>query len=135
MATTAAETEEREVLDAIEQVFEGMRQADSAMVREVFAPDARFMVLQGGSPVIEVRSPERWLDAIDSSGGKWDEQIYDVEMRVDGAMASAWVPYTFYRDGALSHCGVNSIELLRDTEGWKVTQISDTRYREDCPER
>ena len=26
----------------------------------------------------------------------------------------------------------NSIELLRDSTGWKVTQISDTRYRENC---
>jgi hypothetical protein len=37
-------------------------------------------------------------------------------------------------DGVISHCGVNSIELLRDAEGWKVTQLSDTRRRDGCPD-
>ena len=49
-------------------------------------------------------------------------------------MASVWAPYTFYLNGAISHCGINSIELLHDEDGWKVTQISDTRRREDCPD-
>ena len=33
----------------------------------------------------------------------------------------------FYLDGVPDHCGVNSIELLRDQGGWKITQLSDTR--------
>lgn len=50
-------------------------------------------------------------------------------------MASAWVPYTFYLDGVITHCGVNSIELLRDQEGWKITQLSDTRREgPNCPD-
>ncbi len=46
----------------------------------------------------------------------------------------AAIALTFYRDGEISHCGINSIELLRDADGWKVTQISDTRKREGCPD-
>ncbi|MDA0327831.1 MAG: hypothetical protein O2958_02280 [Gemmatimonadetes bacterium] len=49
-------------------------------------------------------------------------------------MASIWAPYTFYLNGAVRHCGINSIELLRDREGWKVTQLSDTRRTENCPD-
>ena len=58
----------------------------------------------------------------------------DLDINVDGDMASAWVPYTFYFDGAVRHCGINSIELLRDADGWKVTQLSDTRRTENCPD-
>jgi hypothetical protein len=57
-----------------------------------------------------------------------------MEVHVDGSMASAWAPYTFYLSGEISHCGINSIELLKDAEGWKVTQISDTRRTENCPD-
>ena len=84
---------------------------------------------------IKVQSVDPWVEAIGNSEGKWDEQIYDVEVRVDDRMASAWVPYTFYLDGVISHCGVNSIELLRDQEGWKITQLSDTRREgPNCPD-
>ena len=41
---------------------------------------------------------------------------------------------TFYLDGAVRHCGINSIELLKSAEGWKITQLSDTRRRENCPD-
>jgi hypothetical protein len=125
---------EAEVRAAIGQVFDGMRSADASMVRAVVAEDARFVVIEGEPATLRVESPERWLEAIDASGGAWDERTYDIQISVDGPMASAWVPYTFYRDGSLSHCGINSIELLKDAEGRKITQISDTRRSEGCPD-
>jgi len=45
-----------------------------------------------------------------------------------------WAPYTFYLNERISHCGVNSIELLQDASGWKITQISDTRRTVECPD-
>ena len=81
-----------------------------------------------------VQSVEGWVGAIGTSGGSWDEQIYDLDVKVDGTMASIWAPYTFYLNGEISHCGINSIELLFDAEGWKITQISDTRRSDDCPD-
>ncbi|MCA1789241.1 MAG: nuclear transport factor 2 family protein, partial [Thioalkalivibrio sp.] len=125
---------EHEVIVAVEQIFEGMRTANPALVRAVFAPDARFAMVGGDADGVAVQSVEGWLSAIGTSERRWDERIYDVEVRLDGVMASAWVPYTFYLDGAVRHCGINSIELLRDDSGWKVTQISDTRRTEGCPD-
>jgi len=123
-------------LAAVDGIFEGMRTADAAMVRALFAADARFaMVSAREAPArVAVQSVNGWLAAIESSGGSWDEQVYDVEAKVDGNMASVWAPYTFYLDGTISHCGINSIELLHDGAGWKVTQISDTRRQESCPD-
>ena len=128
--------QEAEVLAVVDQIFEGMRTADAQMVRAVFAAEARFAAIDAsdGPERIRGQSVDGWLVAIGRSEGSWDEQIYDVEVQVDGNMASVWAPYTFYRDGEISHCGINSIELLRDADGWKVTQISDTRKREGCPD-
>lgn len=124
---------EHEVHAAVEQIFEGMRSANPDLVRAVFAPDARFaMVDESGA--VTVQSVEGWLEAIGTSERRWDERVYDVEIQVDGNMASAWTPYTFYLDGAVRHCGINSIEFLHDGSGWKVTQIADTRRTEGCPD-
>ena len=133
---TAEAQDEASALAAVEQVFEGMRTANAALAREVFAEDARFAMLETREGPVRVRSQsvEGWLSAIGDSNGSWDEQVYDMEARVDGSMASVWAPYTFYLDGEISHCGINSIEMLFDAEGWKVTQISDTRRRVDCPD-
>jgi len=128
--------EDAAVRAAVEQIFEGMRTANADRVRAVLAADARFAVVDtsGGSARIGTQSVDGWLEAVGASERRWDERVYDVDVRVDGAMASVWAPYTFYLDGAVRHCGVNSIELLRDAGGWKVTQISDTRRTETCPD-
>lgn len=127
---------ENDVLGVVEQIFVGMRTADSEMVRSLFAPDARFAVLseRNGPAAVAVQSVDGWIRSIGESERRWDEQIYDLDVRVDGTMASVWAPYTFYLDGAVRHCGINSIELLRDASGWKVTQLSDTRRTENCPD-
>ena len=128
--------DEAGALAAIEQIFEGMRTANPDMVQAVFAPDARFAMLdtRNGPVSIQVQAVDRWIAGIANSAGSWNEQIYDVEVLVDGSMASAWTPYTFYLDGEVAHCGINSIELLHDGEGWKVTQLSDTRRTGECPD-
>lgn len=133
MPLGAQETRDEEgVRAAVAQLFDGMRAADSAAVRAVFAPAARFAVLNASG--IAAQSVDGFVSAIAGSERRWNEQIYDVEVRVEEAMASVWAPYTFYLDGAVRHCGTNSIELLRDAEGWKITQVSDTRRTEGCPD-
>jgi hypothetical protein len=136
MGAPVAAQDEAGALAAVEQMFEGMRTANPDMVRAVFAEDARFVSVRGGDgpATISASSPDRWITGIGDSDGKWNEQIYDVRVLVDGNVASVWAPFTFYFEGSISHCGINSIELLKDAEGWKVTQLSDTRSEEDCPD-
>ena len=121
---------------AVEQLFLGMRMANESILRSVLAADVRFAVLDGvgGSAQIETQSLDGFIRSVAVSRGTWNEQIYDVEVRVDDAMASVWAPYTFYLNERISHCGVNSIELLQDASGWKITQISDTRRTVECPD-
>jgi hypothetical protein len=137
LATTAPveaqSHDEHDVRATVEQIFEGMRTANADLVREVLAPGVRFSGVDDDGAV-SVQSLDNWLNAIGTSEGRWDEQIYDVEVQIDGNMASVWAPFTFYFDGDISHCGINSIELMRDAESWKITQIADTRRTEGCPD-
>lgn len=125
---------EQEVLKVVNQMFDGMRNADSAAVRAVFVPGARFASIdpRATPPAVRFDSVGGWINAIAGSNKRWNEQTYDVQVKVDGDMAHVWSPYTFYLDGKWNHCGVNSMELLKINGAWKLTQLSDTRKREAC---
>jgi hypothetical protein len=122
--------------EAVDQFFLGMRMANESILRAALAPDVRFAVLDASadSATTAAQSMDGFIRSVVVSGGAWNEQIYEVETRVDDTVASVWAPYTFYVQGRISHCGVNSIELLRGAEGWKITQISDTRRTVGCPD-
>jgi hypothetical protein len=53
------------------------------------------------------------------SPGAADERISLETIKVDGPLAIAWTPYNFYYNGQLSHCGVNSFQLVRLNGEWK----------------
>jgi hypothetical protein len=46
-------------------------------------------------------------------------------------MANAWTSYEFYINGKLSHKGVNSFTLFKESEdlGWKIVHLIDTRRK------
>ncbi|MFN2421877.1 MAG: hypothetical protein ABR527_10985, partial [Gemmatimonadota bacterium] len=62
----------------------------------------------------------------------WDERICDVEVRIDGRLATVWANYAFYLRDRLSHCGVDAFQLFHDVDGWKIFEIADTRRSEGC---
>jgi hypothetical protein len=104
------------------------------MVRSVFAEGARFASIDARTPPAAVRydTVGGWIRAIANSNKRWDEQIFDVQVRVEDNMAQVWAPYTFYLDRAVRHCGTDAMELLKDASGWKITQLSDTHRTEGC---
>lgn len=135
-ATALAQTagaEETAVREAVETIFRGMRTADSTLVRSVFDPGARFAMVSEDSG-IQYATMDAWIEAVGTSEGRWDERVYDVRVDVDLPIAAVWAPYTFYMDGAVRHCGINTIAMLRTEDGWRITQISDSRRTEDCPD-
>lgn len=131
----ASETPE-EVRAVVQRLFDGMRQADSAMVRSTFAEGARFasLVEQDGRQAVQYSPVDGFVQAIAGSERRWDERLVDVEIRVDDGMAIVWAPYSFYLDGRIRHCGVNVMDFLRVDGEWKITQLTDTRRTEGCRE-
>jgi hypothetical protein len=125
-----------DVQSAIETLFEGMRTNDSAMVAKVFIRDAimqTVLVNEQGSTYLNNGSLDGFLKAVGTDKSEiWDEQILSYEINIDGNLASAWTPYQFYRGEEFSHCGVNSFQLMKTNEGWKIFHIVDTRRTDGC---
>lgn len=137
-AQSSAAGEEAAVRAVIDRMFDGMRQADSAMVRGVMHESARLQTTDrgpDGQARLRVEPIENFLRAVGTPRtAVWDERISNVRVQVDDNLATAWMDYGFFVDGRFSHCGVNAFQLFRSADGWKVIQIADTRRRQGCPQ-
>lgn len=133
VAQTPAEQEE--VMKPIVQLFDGMRKRDSAMVLAVFAPEARLAATEerNGEVTLRYLRPEDFARAVGRQPTPpWDERIYDPEVRIDGRLATVWVKYDFLAGDKWSHCGIDAFQLARLADGWKITQLADTRQTTGC---
>lgn len=128
--------EESAVISVVENLFEGMRQGDSAMVSTSFVKDAEMHTIfkdKDGNPVLRKGSLPRFLTAVGTPHEQiWDEPIWDIEVRIDGNLAQVWAEYAFYLGKQFSHCGVDAFQLFKDGDGWKIFKITDTRKKEGC---
>lgn len=128
-------TDEQAVRAVVDRLFDAMRDADSTALRALFHPEARLLSAgrRNGQPVLQSETTDGFLRAVATPRAEvLDERIWDVEVRVDGDLATAWMQYAFYLGEQFSHCGVNAFQLFRGPEGWQVIQIADTRRREPC---
>ena len=128
----AQNTSEKEIVKPIENLFNAMKSADSLGVKNAFSNSA---IMQTFSKNQEIRTDkvEDFAKQVGASqAGDLDERFTISKILVDGNMASVWVPYQFYYKGNFSHCGVNSFQLAKLNNEWKIQYIIDTRRKENC---
>ena len=127
----AQNSTEKEVVKPIENLFNAMKSADSLGVKNVFSSSAMMQTF-GKNQEIRTEKVEGFAKQVGSSKvGDLDERIIISKILIDGNMASVWVPYQFYYKGNFSHCGVNSFQLTKINNEWKIQYIIDTR-RKKC---
>lgn len=127
----AQNTSEKEIIKPIENLFQAMKSADSLGVKNAFSGSA-IMQTFGKNQEIRTDKVEDFAKQVGASqAGDLDERFTISKILVDGNMASVWVPYQFYYKGNFSHCGVNSFQLAKINNDWKIQYIIDTR-RKKC---
>lgn len=128
----AQNTSEKEIIKPIENLFNAMKSADSLGVKNAFSNSA-IMQTFGKNQEIRTDKVEDFAKQVGASqAGDLDEKFTISKILVDGNMASVWVPYQFYYKGNFSHCGVNSFQLAKINNEWKIQYIIDTRRKDNC---
>ena len=128
----AQDVSEKEVVKPIESLFNAMKSADSLGVKNAFSGSA-IMQTFGKNQEIRTDKVEDFAKQVGASqAGDLDERFTISKILVDGNMASVWVPYQFYYKGNFSHCGVNSFQLAKINNEWKIQYIIDTRRKDNC---
>ena len=123
------------VLAPVHRLFAAMRAGDAAAARSAFHPEATLggVGMKDGARVFSVMPASEFVEAIGKPHDQqWNERVGEPTLKVDGELATAWMPYWFYLGDTLSHCGVDFFELYRGTQGWQITRVADTRRREGC---
>jgi len=130
--TFAQNKEEIAIQKTINQLFEGMKNADSVVVKNVFSENA---ILQTINSKSEVHSEDfrKFAKSVSNfKKGDLYEKIFFESIKIDGNLASVWTPYLFFFQGKFLHCGVNSFQLVKQNEVWKIQYLIDTRRKENC---
>jgi hypothetical protein len=136
-SASAQSTDQQQVAAVIQQMFKGMYQSDSAMVRATITPDitmATVFTNKEGKVVISRKGNANELvkGMSTKQAEPLSEEIWGLTVQVDGDFAQAWCDYAFYFGNKFSHCGVDAFHLLRTPDGWKIFHIADTRRKTGC---
>ena len=135
-SATYAQSTEDSVKVVVNDLFKAMKGADAILLKSVFADSAILQTItknKAGETIIKNEDIAGFIDFVSKAPkGAADEQISFGSIKIDGDLASVWTPYKFYYNGNFSHCGVNSFQLVRLKNGWKIQFLIDTRRKKGC---
>lgn len=123
---------EKEVKQVINNMFQAMKQADTVLLKTCFADGAIFQTIlnKPDGPAIKGSSVNDFIQSVGKQQPNvLDERIEFGGIQIEPLMATVWTPYSFFLKGNFSHKGVNSFQLVKFKEGWKIQYIIDTRYK------
>ncbi|MFP9115460.1 nuclear transport factor 2 family protein [Flavobacterium sp. RHBU_3] len=131
MSLQLVSAQEAEAKKAVETFFTAFNKADVTTVKSVCAEK---MILQSvevhtiGNKFTE-ETDTKFYAWLQSMTGKvnFEERTKDYKVVTDGHIAHVWVNYEFYVGGVFSHKGVDSFELVKFKDGWKIVYLIDTR--------
>ena len=129
-----AQSAEDSIKAAVNKLFEGMKNADASLVTGSFTDSAVLQTItrnKEGKTVVRNEQVKDFAEFISrQQKGAADERISFETIKIDGPLAIAWTPHKFYYEGKFSHCGVNSFQLVRVDDQWKIQYLIDTRRRQ-----
>ncbi len=135
---TYGQTPEKDNVKAtVERFFEGFHKQDSSLMIKTLSRDVFLQTIGRNKNGESKIRTEKFDDLIKSiinipDSIQFQEKLLSFNIQIDGAMANAWVPYEFWLNGTFHHCGVNSFQLFKEDENWKIIYLIDTRRKAGC---
>ena len=123
--------EKEKIQSVVKTFFEGFHNKDSLLIASVI--DSKFdlntLSFKEDNGALRNINGDNSVSAIVARPDSpvWKEKLLSFNIKIDGPLANVWVDYEFWVDNKLSHCGVNSIHLLKKKSGWKIFNITDSR--------
>lgn len=129
-----AQNAEDSIKAVINKMFIAMLEADGKMLSECFTDSAILQTIDTKKGVaVKTDMLSNFVKLVNGlKKDMADERISFDAIHVDADLASVWTPYSFYYNGKFSHCGVNSFQLVRLNNLWKIQYLVDTRRKDEC---
>lgn len=134
-ALSADDPRHTEILSVVTRLFDGMRTADSSLVRSLFHPNAQLVttLVREGVPTVQQDSLAVFFRSVGTRRPEpLDERIKNPRVFLDGTLAVVWTEYDLFLGTRFIHCGVDAFHLARVGEVWQIVALADTRRRDGC---
>jgi hypothetical protein len=136
-----AESDDREMILAVmEKAFAAVHSNDPDDWRAIQLAEGTSLSFRpsatGNPEELEMRvwSNEEFLADLKPDGHEYVERwTGEPTILVRGPIAVVWGEYDFWIDGEFSHCGVDSVDLVKVAGEWKIANFMWTVEREGCP--
>ena len=118
-------------VDVAQKLFDAMQAHDAAAAAALFLPGSRLASVDASGKASSIPF-EEFTARIGSSKAGWLERIWNPTVLKNEKMAVVWAEYDFHLNGTFHHCGIDSFQMLKTPDGWKIAGISDTRSTSGC---
>lgn len=112
---------------ALDAAISGRADKDRACMKALLIPEARMMFLSiaaDGVPSYKLETLDEWIARVKTRGHVMLEEK-QLKFRIEryGNIAHLWSSYALQSDGKQVARGINSIQAIREADGWRVTGI------------
>ena len=114
------------VVATIDSALRVISRSDFASLATMMLPEAMMFAVQHADSVRRYSATTQPAIATTKITSVFLERGFAHEVKVSGPLATAWVPYDFYRDGKWSHCGIDVFTLLRVNGRWMIASLAYT---------
>lgn len=122
VASSPDPDDHKAVLAVIQAFFDTMAAKDVEGAARIVIPEGRFHSVReiDGKQVTRTFTNQEFLDGLPAKQESVRERMWNPQVHIRGDIATVWTPYDFWIDGRFSHCGIDSFNLIKSGEGWKV---------------
>jgi acetyl esterase/lipase len=133
---TFSQPEEKHVIAAVEQFFKALETRNADLARSILMPEGVVFSVreENGEKNIRATTHEQIIKSLASSTEKMLERMWNPKVLIHKEIAVVWTKYDFHREGKFSHCGVDAFNLIKTSDGWRISGIFYTVEKEGCEE-
>jgi len=123
--------EDQVVLAKVQALFDAMAAHDSTAALALVIPEGRLMVSRANAPVSNSTLGE-FAAKLSAAKATYLERMWNPKVMVRGGIAVVWTEYDFHLGGKFTHCGIDSFQLVKTPEGWKISALAYTVEPSAC---
>jgi hypothetical protein len=124
----ALPAEPADIPAAIDAAITGPTDKDRTCMRQLFLPEARLIVLASGADgatTDTVLTLDDWIARVKARGNaQLEEKQLKFKIDTFGSIAHLWSTYAVLSDGKQAARGINSIQAVKVSGGWRVLGIT-----------
>ena len=126
-AGCALPSEPKGIPAAIDAAITGPADKDRACMKGLFIPEARMMFVSisaDGTPSYTIKTLDDWIAGVKARGhAMLEEKQLKFHIERYANIAHLWSSYELQSDGKPAVRGINSIQAIKEADGWRITSI------------